>query len=155
MENYSYSRKLINLLIIFLLLLTNSCYQNKEDIKSNVLNLAEEWLNSWNGTVDPEKMMATYHHDMKYVWRGVSPPGTYESSRIAAQSMPALGTNYQLIMSNLDITVIDQNNAIVFFHFDDKNGSPYGKGAASLVMTKRDNEWKIIYVHESTIENHG
>ena len=155
MENYSYSRKLINPLVLFLLFSTNSCNTNTEDIKSNVLNLAEEWLSSWNGNVDPEKMMSTYHHDMKYVWRGVSPLGNYESSRKASESMPSLGTNYQLTMSNIDITVIDQNNAIVFFHFDDKNGSPYGKGAASLVMTKRDNEWKIIYVHESTIENHG
>lgn len=140
-----------------------SCSQENEttltqeeinQIEKQTLRLAENWVNSWSGKVDPVKMMSNYHLDMKYVWRGVSPPGNYETSKTAAESMPSLNTYYQLIMSNIDLTIIDRNNAIVFFHFDDKNGSPYGKGAVSLMMTKRDGEWKIIYVHESTIENH-
>ncbi len=121
-------------------------------IEKEVLALAEKWLISWNGEVDSKKMMSNYHLDMKYIWRGVSPPGNYETSKKAAESMRSLKTNYQLSMYNTDVTVIDGNNAIVFFHFKDKNGSPYGNGAVSLVMTNKDKEWKIIYVHESTIE---
>ena len=120
-------------------------------IEKQALVLAKKWLTSWNGEIDSENMMSNYHPGMKYVWRGVSPLGNYQTSKEAAESMPALTTNYQLTMSNVDITVIDRHNAIVFFHFVDNNGSPYGNGAVSLVMTK-GKEWKIIYVHESTIE---
>ncbi|MBC2838163.1 hypothetical protein [Robiginitalea sp. SC105] len=128
--------------------------EETKQIEKQTLSLAENWLNSWSGKVDPEKMMSNYHSDMKYVWRGVSPPGNYETSKAGAESMTTLDTYYELIMFNVDQTIVDRNNAVVFFHFDDRNGSPYGKGAVSLMMTRRDDEWKIIYVHESTIENH-
>lgn len=126
--------------------------ENIQQIEREVLTHAMKWLNSWNGKVDSEKMMSTYHPKMKYAWRGNVPLGTYEETKKFAESLPEMGSNFQLSMNNVNYTIIDKKNAIIFFQFDDENKSPFGVGAASLVMNKTKNGWKIIYVHESTIE---
>lgn len=134
---------------------TKSTYLSHEEsnqIKEEVLTHAKKWLNSWNGTVDSEQMMSTYHRNMKYAWRGNIPLGTFDDTKTFAESLPEMSTNFQLTMNNMNYTIIDKNNAVIFFQFDDENKSPLGIGAASLVMTKTDDKWKIIYVHESTIE---
>src|SRR5210317_2237949 len=157
---------LINIMLkLFLILLTYAlffgCSHSNESsltelesnhIKKQVLSHAENWLNSWNGKVDSEKMMATYHPKMKYAWRGNIPLGTYDETKKFAESLPEMGTNFQLTMSNINYNIIDKKNAVIFFQFDDENKSPFGVGAASLVMNKTKDGWKIIYVHESTIE---
>lgn len=126
--------------------------EEAQQIKKEVLTHAMKWLNSWNGKVDSEKMKSTYHPDMKYAWRGNVPLGNYEETKKFAESLPEMGSNFQLTMNNVNYTIIDNKNAIIFFQFDDENKSPFGVGAASLVMNKTNGEWKIIYVHESTIE---
>jgi hypothetical protein len=68
------------------------------------------------------------------------------------QAKKEMGSNFDLTMNNVNYTIIDNKNAIIFFQFDDENKSPFGVGAASLVMNKTKDGWKIIYVHESTIE---
>ena len=113
-------------------------------IETEAKELANKWLASWNGVVDSEEMMATYHPGMKYAWRGNSPLGTYDETREFAESLSREGTDFQLTMSNVDFTLIDKNHVVVFFQFDDQNKSPFGVGAASLVMTKSNGEWKII-----------
>lgn len=121
-------------------------------IKKEVLTVAEKWINAWSGKIETEKMMTNYHPDMKYVWRGVSPPGNYEGFKNFVEEILVPNANYELTMSNVDISVVDKNHAIIFFHFNDKNEDPYGSGAASLVMKKVNMAWKIIYVHESSID---
>ena len=127
--------------------------EESEQIEMEVLIHAKKWLDSWNGKVDSEKMMSTYHPKMKYAWRGNIPLGTYEETKKFAESLPEMGSNFRLTMSNVNYTIIDKKNAVIFFQFDDENKSPFGVGAASLVMNKTKDGWKIIYVHESTIES--
>ena len=145
--------------ILILFSLSNFFGQNRitsaelKDIKQEASSLANRWVHAWNGHIDCEKMMGLYDADMKYVWRGVSPPRNYNGFKSFVEEKLVGQSNYDLSISNIDITVIDKDSAIVFLHFNDKNDSPYGSGAASLIMVKKDVGWKIIYVHESSVEN--
>ena len=123
-----------------------------DKIESEVTQLAHEWAAAWNGKIDPNKMMSLYHPDMKYFWRGTYPAGDYDGFKQFLSENLSQTANYQLTVSNMDITVIDENTAIAFFQFKDQNEDPFGSGAATLVMTKKNADWKVLYVHESSIQ---
>ncbi|WP_228853458.1 nuclear transport factor 2 family protein [Aegicerativicinus sediminis] len=142
-------------LLISCLSLTTVSAQSQDEIKlieKEVMEVAKNWTSAWNGKIDADKMMALYHPDMKYFWRGTYPPGNYVGFKKFLMENFSQTATYDISISNPDVTVIDYTSAIVFFQFNDKNEDPFGSGAATLVMTKDNSDWKVLYVHESSVQ---
>lgn len=120
-----------------------------EAITTEAMAVTKQWIESWNGAIDPDKMMAVYHTDNKYIWRGMMP---YPVNKEGINEFFVGQTNYLIELVKSDITILNPNTVIVFIHFRDANGDAYGTGAASLVITKENNAWKVKYVHESEVK---
>ena len=122
------------------------------EIKKQVDEAITLWVESWNGRIDPDKMLSAYHKEHKYIWRGAYP---YSWTKEGIEDFFVGQTNYQLTYTEPDYTFLSPEIVIAFFHFKDSNGDDYGSGAATLVITKIGEEWKVKYVHESSVEDVG
>ena len=140
--------------LVAVLLNRNSKDQTPETIDTDALiadvePAIDNWVNSWNGEINPDTFLAAYHPEHKYIWRGHYP---YTNTREGIEEWFVGKTNYNLTRTQPDYTIIDSTCVIAFFHFIDQDSSAYGSGAISLVLTKKNGNWKVTYGHESDVE---
>ena len=137
-------------LLILIPLISISCNEkaNNEIIKSQAIQLANEWTEAWNGTISVENMMALHHPELQYYWR--DEPITYNGFKDVLEKYIIGKENYNLALVNPIVTVIDKNNVVVGFQLIDKGeDSDSAEGAFTIVITRHKSKWKIIHIHES------
>ena len=122
--------------------------QESKSIENQVLEVAQEWTNAWNGKIDKDKMMSIYHPDMQYYWRGK--PMDYKTFGIVVEKYIAPTSNYDIYMHDEIITILDEDAAVVSFNWTDKHASE-PPASVSLTLKKVENTWKVIHVHESPV----
>lgn len=127
----------------------NTSIINEKEITKKVMKVTNAWIESWNGNIDPNQMMDVYHEDNKYIWRGHMP---YPVNKDGINEFFVGKTNYDIELQESDITILNSTTAIVFIHFRDKNSDEFGSGAASLIITNENGDWKVKYVHESAVK---
>ena len=140
-----------NILILIILLsivgCNNSLKYDKEEIRKEALNVAENWNDAWNGDIDIDRMMSLHHKDLQYYWHGK--PLTYTGFEEVLKKYIIGVETYSNKIFNPVVTVIDKNNVIVGFQLaDSSEEADADENAFTLVITRIESEWKIIHIHE-------
>ncbi len=113
-----------------------------------LLQVAHSWIEAWNGKIDKEKMLDLHHPDLQYYWRGT--PMDYNKFDYALEYYIIPSSNYDLILYNPVVTIIDNDAGVVSFNWKDKNETE-PPSAISLTVKKTNSKWKIINIHESLV----
>ena len=132
---------------MFHLACNNTVAHDEEQIKTEALEVAENWNDAWNGVIDIDRMMSLHHEDLQYYWHGK--PMTYNGFEEVLRKYVIGVETYNNKLVNPVVTVIDRNNAVIGFQLADSNEDTDAIDTSfSLVITRVDSAWKIIHIHE-------
>ena len=139
-------------LLILLFIKYSEGYPQGAKIEDDILKIAEEWTNAWNGKIDKDRMMRLYDNDLLYYWRGSA--DTYEEFENVLVNFIIPTSDGSTVLEMINPTIVFQNkgSAIVSFNIRDEGSSDELGGAAfSLGLKETLGEWKIVHVHESPV----
>lgn len=140
-------------IVLLPILLTLLCCKKGDHSKiekqteQQVLLIAQQWTEAWNGAIDLDRMMALHHKDLKYYWHGKAM--TFEGFKDVLSKYVIGVETYNHRLINPEVTVLDKDNAVVGFQLLGESQDPKTvDNAFTLVITKVKSEWKIIHIHE-------
>ena len=144
--------KIINIVLIALLVFCNRPQSlNEEDIKTEVNNVLQTCVEGWNeGNID--KYMSVYlesdslrfagNNSYKFGWQTVT-----DGYKQRYNTPAKMG---KLIFSEIKITIISKEAALVFGRYTLKRETDEPTGLFTLLFKKLDGEWKIVSDHTSS-----
>ena len=138
--------------LTFIALLTaTGCQEVESDSTSEILAVMKAAEAGWNRG-DLEAYMQCYQNspelrfagkdEVSYGWEPV-----LEKYRAGYADQAAMG---RLLFSDLDVTLIDRDNAMVFGRWQLRRAEDEPHGLFTLIMKRQAGQWKIVHDHTSS-----
>ncbi|MFC2133083.1 YybH family protein [Bacteroidota bacterium] len=142
------------LLFIFIYSCSNNISLDKDKIVQDVLAVLKAQEKAWNeGNI--EKYMEGYWNSdsLRFVSGGNVSYGWQTTLDRYKSGYPDNSAMGHLTFSDVDVTVISKDAAIVFgkWALERENDNPWG--LYTLFFRKIDNDWKVVADHTSSAEN--
>jgi len=142
------------LLLLFCSSCQNPALINESEIKTTLENLLYQQQQHWNaGSI--EKFMDTYHrsHSLRYASGGEVYYGFQPALERFQKSYPDRAAMGILTFSDIDVTVISPDAALVFGRYQLQRPPDHPSGLFTLLFRKTPQGWRITHDHTSAAQN--
>lgn len=142
-------------LMLILSLLFSSCQKkvstDRSEIETAIEAVLDEQVRDWNEG-DIEKFMASYYHSdsLRFASGGQVSHGWQQTLQRYKKKYPDTATMGVLTFSDIDITVISDDAALVFGQWKLQREEDEPWGLFTLLFRKTNNGWRVVHDHTSS-----
>lgn len=132
--------------------------QTNSEISDKIIAMTNAYHQTWE-SVNMDSVARFHDDNIRYYWHGLKAASSNEEFLKVFKEWMSTTKVWEMEVENYDVQVLSENIAIIGYNTKNTttiltNGEKYdyGNGALSYVWRKKKGEWKIIHIHESSLD---